>query len=193
MGIIFGAIPGLSASMAVAIVLPITFGMGPIDAMALLVSLYIGAVSGGLISAILLKIPGTPSSIATCFDGHPMAAKGEAGKALGAGIVFSFLGGLFSIIVLIFVAPPLATFALKFGPFEYFAIAIFSLTMIASLAKGSLTKGLTSGVIGIVISIVGSSPIDGTPRYTFGFDEMVLGFNMLPVNERVHRADWEFL
>ncbi|MGE4283028.1 MAG: tripartite tricarboxylate transporter permease [Clostridia bacterium] len=180
-GIIFGAIPGLSASMAVALVLPVTFGMEPIEGISMLIALYIGGVSGGLISAILLKIPGTPSSIATCFDGHPMAANGEAGKALGAGIVFSFLGGLFSIILLMFIAPSLAAITIKFGPYEYFSIAIFSLTMIASLSKGSLSKGLASGIVGMLIAIIGASPIDGTPRYTFGNYNMITGFNLLPV------------
>jgi putative tricarboxylic transport membrane protein len=105
-GIVFGAIPGLTATMAVALCLPITFGMGPIQGMALLIGLYIGGISGGLISAILLKIPGTPSSIATCFDGSPLAVRGEAGKALGVGIVYSFLGGLFSFLVLFLLLHP---------------------------------------------------------------------------------------
>jgi putative tricarboxylic transport membrane protein len=179
-GIVFGAIPGLTATMAVALCLPLTFGMNPVDGMALLVGLYIGGVSGGLISAILINIPGTPSSIATTFDGHPMAQKGEAGKALGAGVVFSFLGGLFSFLVLFFISPPLADFALKFGPAEYFAIAIFSLTLIASLSTGSTVKGLMSGLVGILLSCVGTAPIDAFPRFTFGFYELDGGFNLLP-------------
>ncbi|WHH57630.1 tripartite tricarboxylate transporter permease [Petroclostridium sp. X23] len=180
-GIIFGAIPGLTATMAVALCLPITFGMSPVEGMSLLIGLYIGGVSGGLISAILLKIPGTPSSIATTFDGHPMAAKGQAGKALGTGIVFSFLGGLFSILALIFIAPPLAEFALQFGPFEYFAIAIFSLTMISSLSGNSLAKGLLTGFIGMALATIGTAPIDAYPRFTFGLDELSAGFDLLPV------------
>ncbi|MGE4284727.1 MAG: tripartite tricarboxylate transporter permease [Clostridia bacterium] len=179
-GIVFGAIPGMTATMAVALCLPLTFGMSPVEGMSLLVALYIGGVSGGLISAILLKIPGTPSSIATCFDGHPMAANGQAGKALGAGIVFSFLGGLFSIAALIFIAPPLAEFALRFGPFEYFSIAIFSLTMISSLSGDSLAKGLLTGMIGMAIATVGSAPIDSYPRFTLGFSELDAGFDLLP-------------
>lgn len=179
-GIIFGAIPGLSATMAVALCLPITFGMGPIEGMALLVSLYIGGISGGLIAAILLKIPGTPSSIATTFDGAPLAENGAAGKALGVGIFFSFLGGLFSFIVLFFIAPPLAELSLKFGPFEYFAIAVFSLTMIASLAGNSLIKGIISGLIGVTLAFVGMAPIDSATRFTFGFHEFDNGFNLLP-------------
>jgi putative tricarboxylic transport membrane protein len=179
-GIVFGAIPGLTATMAVALFLPLTFGMHPVDGMALLIGLYIGGVSGGLISAILINIPGTPSSIATTFDGHPMAEKGEAGKALGAGIFYSFLGGWFSFLVLFFIAPPLADVALKFGPPEYFSIAIFSLTLIASLSTGSTIKGLMSGIVGVLLSCVGTAPIDAFPRFTFGFHELDGGFNLLP-------------
>ena len=112
-GIIFGAIPGLTATMAIALGLPLTYGMSPLNGISLLLGLYLGGVSGGLISAILLKIPGTPSSIATTFDGYPMAQRGEAGKALGAGIVFSFLAGVLSISTLIFISPPLARIALE--------------------------------------------------------------------------------
>jgi putative tricarboxylic transport membrane protein len=179
-GIIFGAIPGLTATMAVALFLPLTFGMHPVDGMSLLIGLYIGGVSGGLISAILINIPGTPSSIATTFDGHPMAERGEAGKALGAGIFYSFLGGWFSFLVLFFIAPPLADIALKFGPPEYFSIAIFSLTLIASLSTGSTIKGLMSGIVGLLLSCVGTAPIDAFPRFTFGFHDLDGGFNLLP-------------
>lgn len=179
-GIVFGSIPGLSAAMAIALFLPITFTMGPNAGMTLLVSLYIGAISGGLISAILLNIPGTPSSIATCFDGSPMARQGEAGKALGAGIVFSFLGGLLSFIALIFIAPPLAKFTLRFSPIEYFAITLFALTMIASLSSGSMVKGLLSGMIGLLLATVGVSPIDGARRFTLDIDNLTSGFDLLP-------------
>ena len=181
LGIIFGAIPGLSATMAVALCLPLTFGMDPILGFSLLVALYIGGISGGLISAILLRIPGTPASIATTFDGHPMAERGEAGKSLGAGIVFSFIGGLISILVLIFIAPPIAKIAIKFGPYEYFAVAVFSITMIASLVSGSLIKGLASGVIGICLAMVGAAPIDSVERFTFGVYDLATGFDILPV------------
>lgn len=181
LGLVFGSIPGLTATMAIAITLPITFGMEPIVAMSLLMGLYIGGVSGGLIPAILLNLPGTPSSIATTFDGYPMAQKGQAGPAFGYAIVFSFLGGLLSILVLMLLAPPLAKVALKFGPFEYFAITIFALTMISSLSGGSLIKGLLSGMLGIALAMVGSAPIDAFPRFTFGFKDLNAGFQLLPV------------
>ena len=141
-GIVFGALPGLSATMAIALFLPVTYAMGSSDAMTLLMALFIGAISGGLISAILLHIPGTPSSVATCFDGHPMVKKGQAAKALGVGVVFSFLGTVFSTVLLMFIAPQIARVAIKFVNFEFFSIAIFSLTMIATLSSGNMAKGV---------------------------------------------------
>ncbi|MCC8191329.1 MAG: tripartite tricarboxylate transporter permease [Planctomycetes bacterium] len=180
-GIVFGAIPGLSATMAVALFLPITYGMEPHNAMTMLMALYIGGVSGGLISAILLRIPGTPSSVATCFDGHPLAAKGQAPKALGVGIVFSFIGTILSIIALMFISPPLARFALRFGFYEYFAIAFFSLTMIASLSGNSIIKGVFSGTIGFMFATVGIAPIDSAKRFTFDSANLMAGFEMLTV------------
>jgi putative tricarboxylic transport membrane protein len=180
LGLIFGAIPGLTATMAVAICLPITYAMGASQGMSLLMGLYIGGVSGGLIPSILLKLPGTPSSIATTFDGYPMAQKGEAGKAFGLAIVFSFLGGLLSIIALTLISPPLAGVALKFGPFEYFAITVFALTLISSLSEGSMVKGVISGLLGISLAMVGSAPIDAYSRFTFGFKSLDGGFNLLP-------------
>lgn len=181
LGLIFGSIPGLTATMAVAICLPISFGMGPSDGMALLMGLYIGGVSGGMIPAILLNLPGTPSSISTTFDGYPMAQKGLAGRAFGIGIMSSFLGGLLSIIVLVLISPPLAKFALNFGPFEYFAVTLFALTLISSLSDGSLVKGIISALLGLTFAFVGFAPIDSYPRYTFGMSALDAGFNILPV------------
>jgi putative tricarboxylic transport membrane protein len=181
LGIIFGAIPGMSATMAVALCLPISFGFSPVEGISLLLGLYIGGISGGLISAILINIPGTPSSIATCFDGSPMAKRGEAGKALGIGILYSFLGGLLSFLALIFIAPPIARLSLKFAPFEYFSVTVFSLTMIASLSEGSLIKGLLSGALGLSFSLFGSAPLDGYKRFTFGTYQLDLGFALLSV------------
>jgi putative tricarboxylic transport membrane protein len=180
LGILFGALPGITATLGVALCLPLTFGMDPIAGFAVLVSLYIGGISGGLISAILLNIPGTGSSVATTFDGYPLAQRGEAGKALGAGIVFSFLGTLFGVIVLIFFAPVIARVAIKFGPREFFALAFFSLTMIASLSGKSILKGLVSGCLGMTLAMVGAAPIDGLPRFTFGFYQFTAGFSLLP-------------
>jgi len=180
-GVIFGALPGLTAATAVAVFLPATFGMSATNGISLLVGLYIGGISGGLVSAILLKIPGTPSSIATCFDGGPMADKGEAGKALGIGIFTSFVGTILGLIVLVFLSPIIADFALKFGPWEYFAIGVFSLSLISTLISSSVVKGLTSAVIGLVLSMIGRSAVDAAPRLTFGLREMRGGLDLLPV------------
>lgn len=181
LGIVFGAIPGLTATMAVVLCLPLTFGMEPLSAMALLVGLYIGGISGGLISAILLNVPGTPSSIATTFDGSPMAKHGEAGKALGIGIVASFIGGLFSILVLILISPLLASVALKFSPFEYFALAVFAISMVAGMSEKNLEKGILSSVLGMMFAVVGTAPIDGTARFTFGHYDLQAGFQLVPL------------
>jgi putative tricarboxylic transport membrane protein len=180
-GIVFGAVPGLTAVMAIALCLPMTYSLGPAAGLSLLVALFVGATSGGLISAILLKIPGTPSSIATTFDGGPMMEKGEGAKALGVGIVFSFIGTILSIGALTFIAPSLARIALSFGPHEYFAIAIFSLTLIATLSTGSMIKGIYSGVAGFAVSTVGIAPVDAVRRFTFDQVELNAGFSILTV------------
>lgn len=180
-GIIFGCIPGLTSTMGVALCLPITFSMSPINAISLLIAVYVGGTSGGLISAILLKIPGTPSSMATTFDGGPMADNGQAGKALGIGIFYSFLGTVLSIFALIFIAPSLAKVALKFGPYEMFAICLFAMTLISSMVGDNLLKGLLAAVMGITFSLFGIAPIGGSERFTFGFAELENGFDMLSV------------
>ena len=155
--------------------------MPTVVGIAFLISLYVGGISGGLIAAILINIPGTPASVATCFDGSPMAKNGEAGKALGAGICASAIGTVLSIVALIFIAPTLARLALKFGPYEYFAVSIFALTMISSLISDSILKGVTAAVLGVLVSLFGIAPTGGTLRFTFGFQELNLGFNTLPV------------
>ena len=180
-GIVFGALPGLSATMAIALFLPVTYAMTSSNAMTLLMALFIGAISGGLISAILLHIPGTPSSVATCFDGHPLVKKGQAAKALGVGVVFSFMGTIFSTLLLMFIAPQIARVAINFGNYEFFSIAIFSLTMIATLSSGNMIKGIMAGVIGFMFSTVGTDAVEGTARFTFGQTALKGGFDMLAV------------
>lgn len=180
-GIIFGALPGLSATMAIALFLPVTYTMEPTNAMTLLMALFVGAISGGLISAILLSIPGTPSSVATCFDGHPLVRKGQAAKALGLGVVFSFIGTLFSTILLMFIAPEIARAAVNFGSFEFFSIAIFSLTMVATLSSGNMVKGIMAAVIGFMFSTVGTDVIESSARFNFGITNLKGGFDMLAV------------
>jgi len=179
-GLIFGAIPGLSAPMAMVLCLPMSFALEPIEGIALLIALYVGSTSGGLISAILIEIPGTPASISTVFDGGPMARNGEAGKALGVGILYSFIGGILSTVALVIGAKALASFALKFSPFEYFAIAVFSLTVIASLAGRSIIDGLISGVLGFLVSMIGMSTL-GQIRFTFGNRNLLSGIDTVPI------------
>ena len=180
-GLIFGAIPGLSTTMAIALFLPMTFRMALADGMGLLIGVYIGGISGGLISAILMNIPGTAASVATTNDGYPMAMKGQAGKALGLGIVFSFLGGGLSIIALIFISPLLAGLAIKFGSYEYFALCFFALTMIVTMSSENYAKGLISGLLGILVSMIGGAPIDGLPRFTFGNHALDGGLDLVAV------------
>lgn len=178
LGIIFGSVPGLSATMAVVLFLPLTFSMEATQGIALLVGLYMGGISGGLISAILLKIPGTPSSISTVFDGGPMAEKGEAGRALGVGILYSFIGSVIGIIALAFISPLLAKVCLLFGAADYFGVAVFSLTIIAALSGKDMLNGLIAGLIGLALSMVGMAPIDAQIRYTFGNYQLLSGFDI---------------
>lgn len=176
-GLIFGAIPGLSTTMAVALFLPITFAMKMDPSISLLMGLYIGGFSGGLISAILLNIPGTAASLMTCMDGHPMARKGEAGKALGLGIFSSFLGGAISIAALILIAPMLAGIALKFGSFEYFSLTFFALSIIVTMSSKDIVKGTISGLLGILVAMIGPAPVDTYPRFTFGIPALESGID----------------
>ncbi|KFB09340.1 Tricarboxylate transport membrane protein TctA [Nitratireductor basaltis] len=195
LGIVFGSVPGLTASMGLILCLPLTFTMPALHGLSLLCGLFIGGISGGLIPAILMNLPGTPGSVATLFDGYPMAMKGEAKKALSAAVLFSFLGTLFGIIVLAIFAPMLARFALRFTPFEYFAVSFFALSLIASLSAGSMIKGFISGVIGIAFAMVGMSPVGGIERMTAGQVDLQSGFAMVPflvglfaISELLHDA-----
>jgi len=195
LGIVFGSVPGLTASMGLILCLPLTFTMPALHGLSLLCGLFIGGISGGLIPAILMNLPGTPGSVATLFDGYPMAMKGEAKKALSAGVLASFFGTLFGIIVLAVFAPMLARFALRFTPFEYFAVSFFALSLIASLSAGSMIKGFISGVIGIAFAMVGMSPVGGIERLTAGQVDLQSGFAMVPflvglfaISELLHDA-----
>lgn len=181
LGIFFGASPGMTSSMGIALILPVTYGMDIVHGMSILLGIYIGSISGGLITAILINIPGTPASVATTFDGHPMAERGEGGRAIRVGTLYSLLGGLFSLIVLFAISPVLARWALKFSYEEYFAIGLLSLTLIASLSGKSLVKGMLSALIGIVFTTVGMAPVDTVRRFTFGIRDLDAGFKLLPL------------
>lgn len=180
-GIIFGALPGLTTVAGLSMFLPVTYAMASGTGLSMLTAIYIGGISGGLISAILLNIPGTPSSIATCFEGSPMAKKGEAGKALGLGVFASVFGTFFGILFMIVLSPTLAALTIKFGPWEYFSVTVFALTLISALCGKSMTKGVLSALFGMMFATVGLSPIDSAKRYTFGFLQLTSGFNLLAV------------
>ena len=180
-GIVAAAIPGFTITMAIVLTLPLTFAMPPMQGIAVMLAVYVGGLSGGLFSAALLGIPGTPSSVATTFDAFPMARQGNPGNALSLGLFASFVGSIISIAVLIVAAPPLALLAVKLGPWEYFALIIFALTVIASLVGDSLIRGLIAGLIGIGIATIGPDPLMGRERFTFGYEILTAGIPFLVV------------
>lgn len=174
-GITIGALPGLSAAMGVALLIPITFGMPAATGLVVLAGVYCGAIFGGSISAILIRTPGTPAAAATALDGYELTKQGKAGKALGTAVISSFIGGILSSISLYLFAPTLAKLALKFGPAEYFWLSLFGLTIIAGASTKSITKGLLSGALGLMISTIGMDPMLGVPRFTFGIPQLLSG------------------
>ncbi|HEX2113963.1 MAG TPA: tripartite tricarboxylate transporter permease [Alphaproteobacteria bacterium] len=180
-GVIGGALPGVTITMTVIVVLPFTFGLDPLQGLAAMTGVYVGGSAGGLVTACLLGIPGTPSAIATTFDGFPMARNGEPGRALWLGIWASCFGGLIGGLFLILVTGPLAAFALQFGPWEYFSLFVLALAMVAGLVEASFVKGLMSTAIGLLITVIGTDPITSVPRFTFGSPFLTGGFPFLPV------------
>lgn len=179
-GIIAGCIPGLTYTMAIMLAFPFTFGMDPISGITLMIGIYVGGLSGGLISGILLGIPGTPSSVTTTFDGYPMNRNGEAGRALGLGILSSSFGTVIGALALFALGPAIAGIALKFGPWEIFSLVLFALTLIAGLSGKSLSKGLIAGCVGLLIATIGYDPA-GQLRFDFGMTELSGGIASLPV------------
>jgi putative tricarboxylic transport membrane protein len=180
-GIIAAAIPGFTVTMAIVLTLPLTFTMDPLQGIAVMLSVYVGGYTGGLISAALLGIPGTPSSVATTFDAFPMARNGEPGRALSLGVWASFFGTIISTVVLIVAAQPLAVFAVRLGPWEYFSLIVFALTIVASLVGNSLQRGLIAALIGLAISTIGADPIMGRPRFDMGWELLAAGLPFLVV------------
>lgn len=178
-GLIFGSIPGLTFTVALALALPITFSMEPVSAIGLLLGTYIGGMTGGSVSAILLGIPGTPSAAATVLDGYPMTKKGEASVALGTAVIVSVFGGIFSLIVMIVSVDLVSRLAISFGPAEIFALVLFGMSTICGLCGDSIIKGLISGVLGLMIMTVGLDEIEGVPRMTFGSVNLLQGVNLL--------------
>ncbi len=180
-GIVVGALPGLGSVVGITMVLPFTITMPQIPSVALMLGIYCGSIYGGSISAILINTPGTPASAATCFDGYPMARRGEANLAIGWATLASFIGGVFSIGVLILAAPQLAALAVRFGPIEYFALMVFALTCIATVSQGNLLKGLLMGFLGLFIGVIGPDPVTGDIRFDFGVFELSGGIGLIPV------------
>jgi len=178
-GICVGAMPGLSATMAISVLIPFTFGLDPLVALGLMAGIYNGAMYGGAIPAVLLKIPGTPAAVATTFDGFPMAQQGRGGEALQVAVVSSAIGGIASALSLMLLAPPLAQVTLLFGPAEMFWIAVVGLLSIVFLLGGNLVKGLAAACFGILVSLVGTDTVNGTDRFTFGFFELLDGIHIV--------------
>ena len=180
-GVIFGALPGVSASMAVALALPFAYAMDPVIAIAFLVAVYCASITGGGITAILFKIPGTPSSAPTTFDGYPMAQRGEAGKALGYSLVASAVGGMVAAFAMALVSPQLAAVALRFGPSELFAVSFLGLSVLSCLDSGNIIKTLISGLLGLALATVGLDPMLGIARFTWGNSTLLSGIEMIPI------------
>ena len=180
-GVVVGAIPGFTGGMLIALSIPLTFFMTPADALALLVAMYMGSVTGGLVSAIVLNIPGTPASVITTFDGYPMARDGKVGRALGLAASASLAGGLLSWLALVLLAKPLAAIAIHFTPWDYFALALVALALITSVGEGSQLRAMVAALAGILLSVPGDDPSTGTPRLTFDLTFLENGFPLLPV------------
>ncbi len=181
LGVVFGALPGISSSMGIVLMLPFTYYMDAIPSIAMLSALYAGSAYGGSITAILFNTPGTPEAVATTFDGYPMAQKGLAGKALGYAITASSFGGIFSAIVMLLLSPPLSKVALKIQSAEYFAMALLGMACISSLGSHSTIKSVISACFGVLLAMMGLDPMAGVPRFTFDSVELLNGIEFIPV------------
>jgi putative tricarboxylic transport membrane protein len=178
-GLVFSAIPGLTFSTALALMMPFTFGLEPVPAIGMLLGIYSGGMTGGAVASILLGIPGSPSAAATVFDGYQLARKGEASVALGASVVASAFGGLFSLVVMMMLIEQVAAVAIRFGPAEIFALVLFGLSTICGLAERSMLRGLVAGVLGLMMMTIGLDELDGVGRLTFGTIQLQQGINVL--------------
>lgn len=178
-GIVFGSVPGLTFTMALSLVLPLTFGLPPNAAICLLLATYIGGMTGGSISAILIGIPGTPSAAATMLDGLAMSRRGQAGLALGYAVIASAFGSIFSLAIMAFAVDFVAKVAIHFGPVELFALVVFGMSLVCGLSEGSIIKGLIAGVLGLMLMTIGADDIEGTDRLTFGWPPLLQGINLV--------------
>ena len=178
-GTVIGSLPGLTATMAVAVLVPITFSMPPASALILMGAIYTGAIYGGAYAAILVNTPGTPSAIATTFDGFPLAKRGDGDLAVTLACLASVFGGTVGALFLLTLAPPLADVALKFGPVEYFWLAVFGLTLISALSESDMLKSLIGACLGLLLSTVGVAVVGGDIRYTAGTQVMLGGIEVV--------------
>lgn len=178
-GIIVGAIPGLTSDLGLILCIPLTYGMDPTMAILMLLAIYCGGTYGGSITAILINTPGTSANAATLFDGYPMTQRGQAFKALQMALYASTIGGLISAFALLFLAPQIAKITLLFGPAEYFALAVFGLSVIAGVSNNSIFKGLIGACIGLFMATIGMDNISGTARFTFGSNRLMSGIDLI--------------
>ena len=181
LGTLFGALPGVSATMAVTLGIPFTYKMDAVSAIAFLVAIYCASITGGGMTAILFKIPGVPSSAPTTYDGYPMAQRGEAGKALGVQLIASAIGGMFAAVCMLIFSPQLTQAALSFGPSELFAISFMGLSILTSLEESNVCRTIISGLLGLLLACIGLDPLLGVPRLTFGTRFLTSGIEMIPV------------
>ncbi|PTH48594.1 hypothetical protein BU596_01625 [Staphylococcus arlettae] len=180
-GIFLGALPGIGSSMAIVLALPFTYFLDVVPAIALLATIYVGSAYGGSITAILFNTPGTPEAVATTFDGYPMTQKGQSRKALGLAISASAFGGIFAVLIMMFLSPILSQLAFKIHSSEYFALALLGMTVISSLGTSNKVKAIVSGLLGIFISTVGIDPLTATDRFTFNTIELMNGIDYIPI------------
>jgi putative tricarboxylic transport membrane protein len=179
-GIVIGTLPGLSSVMAISLMLPVAYGLGPVVGLSMLGAIYTAALYGGANSAILLNTPGTPSSLPTAFDGFPLTKKGKADRALYGALYASVFGGLFGTIILIAAFEPLARISLQFGPSEFFWLAVLGLCAVASISEGKIIKGLMSACMGLMVAMIGVNPVTSDIRFTFGSHQMIAGVGIIP-------------
>lgn len=179
LGVVLGAIPGLTGSLGIALMLPVTFTMDPLPALVFLIAIYTGGLFGGAITAVLINTPGSPAAVATTLDGYPMTKQGDSGRALGLAVGSSAIGGLIGAVILLIIIQPLATVALKFGPTEMFIVAVFGLTIISSIQEGGFIKSIFAGLFGVLIGTIGMTDT-GAMRGTFDSVYLLDGIPMIP-------------
>lgn len=181
-GMLVGVLPGIGPTTGTALLIPLTYGMEPVSAIIMLAGIYYGAMYGGTITSVLINTPGEAASVITCIEGFPLAKQGRAGAALGVAAIGSFIGGVISVLGLALIGPPLAEFALKFGPTEMFSLMLFGLTMVVGLMGNSLIRGLVAVLIGLMVSMIGIDAVTGAIRYTFGQPFLLDGIDIVTIS-----------